>query len=194
MMVIQSSQAWTDHGRVGEHEADPLQDWATELFAEQRGNRVSSTRAIRAQLYVVDHVQSACKTTCRRGRKLWRKTASITGSGRQPPGAYKMPSAHAWLRSLVSVLRHALQSSACRSRTASSWPESVHVGVMILGVLRDDGSNACTATVIESTTPVEIRRRELLATVSFSTGTCSRIHSESAARQDVSSMSRNDMG
>jgi hypothetical protein len=53
MMVIRSSQPLTGCRFEDGHEADPLQDRATELFAEQlAADRLPSIRAIRAQLHV----------------------------------------------------------------------------------------------------------------------------------------------
>jgi Protein of unknown function (DUF2637) len=53
MMVIRGSQAPSDAGSGGEHGADPLQEAAAEVFAEQlAADRIPSIRAIRAQLHV----------------------------------------------------------------------------------------------------------------------------------------------
>jgi hypothetical protein len=53
MMVIRSSQAPADDASGVGHDADPLQEQAAELFAEQlAADRVPSVRAIRAQLHV----------------------------------------------------------------------------------------------------------------------------------------------
>ena len=53
MMVTRSSQVPADGTPETEHHADPLQEQATELFAEQlAADRVPSVRAIRAQLHV----------------------------------------------------------------------------------------------------------------------------------------------
>ena len=53
MMVIRSSQAPADGTLRAEHDADPLQEQAAELFAGQLAeDRVPSVRAIRAQLHV----------------------------------------------------------------------------------------------------------------------------------------------
>jgi hypothetical protein len=54
MMVIRSSQVQADGmPKVDEDDADPLQERAAELFAEQlAADRVPSVRAIRAQLHV----------------------------------------------------------------------------------------------------------------------------------------------
>ena len=53
MMVIRSSQAPGNGTPETEHEADPLQEQAAELFAEQLAtDRIPSVRAIRAQLHV----------------------------------------------------------------------------------------------------------------------------------------------
>jgi hypothetical protein len=53
MMVIRSSQVPADGTPETQHDADPLQERAAELFAGQLGaDRVLSVRAIRAQLHV----------------------------------------------------------------------------------------------------------------------------------------------
>lgn len=53
MMVIRSSQVLADGTPETEHDADPLQEQAAELFAEQlAAARVPSVRAIRAQLHI----------------------------------------------------------------------------------------------------------------------------------------------
>jgi Protein of unknown function (DUF2637) len=53
MMVIRSSQVPADGALETKHDADPLHEQATELFAEQlAADRVPSVRAIRAQLHV----------------------------------------------------------------------------------------------------------------------------------------------
>jgi hypothetical protein len=53
MMVIRSSQVRGDDTPKAKNEADPLQEQAAELFAEQLViDRVPSIRAIRAQLHV----------------------------------------------------------------------------------------------------------------------------------------------
>jgi hypothetical protein len=53
MMVIHSSQVPADSTPETEHDTDPLQGQAAELFAEQlAADRVPSVRAIRAQLHV----------------------------------------------------------------------------------------------------------------------------------------------
>jgi len=53
MMVIRNSQAPTDGRPENGNKADPLQEHAAELFAEQlAADRVPSIRAIRAQLHV----------------------------------------------------------------------------------------------------------------------------------------------
>lgn len=53
MMVIRSSQAQADDKPEGEREADPLQEQAAELFAEQlAADRVPSIRVIGARLHV----------------------------------------------------------------------------------------------------------------------------------------------
>jgi hypothetical protein len=53
MMVVQSSQVQADGMPEGGHDADPLQEQAAELFADQlAADRVPSIRAIRAQLHV----------------------------------------------------------------------------------------------------------------------------------------------
>jgi hypothetical protein len=53
MMVIRSSQAEADDSSEGQPVADPLQEHAAELFAEQlAADRVPSIRAIRTQLRV----------------------------------------------------------------------------------------------------------------------------------------------
>jgi hypothetical protein len=53
MMVIRSSQIPADVTSGSEHGADPLQETAAEVFAEQlAADRVPSIRAIRAQLHV----------------------------------------------------------------------------------------------------------------------------------------------
>jgi hypothetical protein len=53
MMVIRSSQMPTDAASGSEHGADPLQETAAEVFAEQlAADQVPSIRAIRAQLHV----------------------------------------------------------------------------------------------------------------------------------------------
>ena len=53
MMVIRSSQVLADGALETKHDADPLHEQATELFAEQlAADRVPSVRAIRAQLHV----------------------------------------------------------------------------------------------------------------------------------------------
>ena len=53
MMVIRSSQVPAGGAPETEHDADPLQEQAAELFAEQlAADRVPSVRAIRAQLHV----------------------------------------------------------------------------------------------------------------------------------------------
>jgi hypothetical protein len=53
MMVIRSSQASPSGGPESRHEADPLQEQAVEVFAEQlAADQVPSIRAIRAQLHV----------------------------------------------------------------------------------------------------------------------------------------------
>jgi Protein of unknown function (DUF2637) len=53
MMVIRTSQVQEDGSRRNEHEADPLERQAAELFAEQLAvDRVPSVRAIRAQLHI----------------------------------------------------------------------------------------------------------------------------------------------
>jgi hypothetical protein len=53
MMVIRSSQVQADGALKGGHDADPLQEQAAEVFAEQlAADRVPSIRAIRAQLHV----------------------------------------------------------------------------------------------------------------------------------------------
>ncbi len=53
MMVIRSSQVPADGTPGTEHDADPLQEQAAELFAGQlAADRVPSVRAIRAQLHV----------------------------------------------------------------------------------------------------------------------------------------------
>jgi hypothetical protein len=53
MMVIRSSQVPADGAPETRHDADPLQQQAEELFAEQlAADRVPSVRAIRAQFHV----------------------------------------------------------------------------------------------------------------------------------------------
>jgi hypothetical protein len=52
MMVIRSSQAVPDGGSGGADTPDPLGEQAAEIFADQLADRVSSVRAIRAQLHV----------------------------------------------------------------------------------------------------------------------------------------------
>ena len=53
MMVIRSSQVPADGAPETRHDADPLQEQAEELFAEQlAADRVPSVRAIRAQFHV----------------------------------------------------------------------------------------------------------------------------------------------
>jgi hypothetical protein len=53
MMVIHSSQVPADRTPETEHDTDPLQEQAAELFAEQLvADRVPSVHAIRAQLHV----------------------------------------------------------------------------------------------------------------------------------------------
>lgn len=53
MMVIRSSQVQAGGRSKGGHEADPLQERAAELFAEQlAADRVPSARLIRAQLHI----------------------------------------------------------------------------------------------------------------------------------------------
>jgi hypothetical protein len=53
MMVIRGSRVPADAASGSEHGADPLQETATEVFAEQlAADRVPSIRAIRAQLHV----------------------------------------------------------------------------------------------------------------------------------------------
>ena len=53
MMVIRGSQAPAAAAAGSEHGADPLQETAAEVFAEQlAADRVPSIRAIRAQLHV----------------------------------------------------------------------------------------------------------------------------------------------
>ncbi|HEX6518827.1 MAG TPA: hypothetical protein VF070_02275 [Streptosporangiaceae bacterium] len=53
MMVIHSSQVPADGTPETGHDADPLHEQATELFAGQlAADRVPSVRAIRAQLHV----------------------------------------------------------------------------------------------------------------------------------------------
>lgn len=53
IMVIRSSQVVADASSGSEHDADPLQEAAAAMFAEQlAADRVPSIRAIRAQLHV----------------------------------------------------------------------------------------------------------------------------------------------
>jgi hypothetical protein len=53
MMVIRGSQIQADIESWSEHDADPLQETAAEVFAEQlSADRLPSIRAIRAQLHV----------------------------------------------------------------------------------------------------------------------------------------------
>ena len=53
MMVIRSSQVPADRAPGNQHDADPLQERAAELFAGQlAADRIPSVRAIRAQLHV----------------------------------------------------------------------------------------------------------------------------------------------
>ena len=53
MMVIRSSQVPADGTPKTGHDADPLQEQAVELFAEElAADRIPSVRAIRAHLHV----------------------------------------------------------------------------------------------------------------------------------------------
>jgi len=53
MIVIRTSQVSADGTPETEHDVDPLQEQAAELFAEQlAADRVPSVRAIRVQLHV----------------------------------------------------------------------------------------------------------------------------------------------
>jgi hypothetical protein len=55
VMVIRSSQAPADSGSGSDHDADPLQETAAEVFAELLAeDRVPSIRAIRAELPLLD--------------------------------------------------------------------------------------------------------------------------------------------
>jgi hypothetical protein len=64
MMVIRSSQVPADGTPETEHHADPLQEQATESFAEQlAADRVPSVRAIRSPLTSDSLGHKGCETT-----------------------------------------------------------------------------------------------------------------------------------
>jgi hypothetical protein len=90
MMVIRGSQVLADCMPDTGRDADPLEEQAAGLLAEQlAADRVPSVRAIRAQLHVGQPGRGGCATTSPRAvRRGWKipLREQLAGGGRQANG------------------------------------------------------------------------------------------------------------
>jgi hypothetical protein len=86
MVVVRSAQAQAEGCRVGEHEADPLQQRAAEIFAEQlAGIEFLLSERFARNSVLASHVHNDCRSTWPQRPEGMAKTCGIADPAHQLP-------------------------------------------------------------------------------------------------------------